>query len=61
MKLLVFYPIDIGGAGDMLACTFLYALAQGQDYRTTGEFARLVACKVVSQCGPRLKADSMQN
>jgi sugar/nucleoside kinase (ribokinase family) len=31
-------------------------LAQGHDYATAGKFANLAASKVVSQFGPRLKA-----
>jgi sugar/nucleoside kinase (ribokinase family) len=48
--------IDTNGAGDMFAGAFLYALAQGHDYATAGKFANLAASKVVSQFGPRLKA-----
>jgi len=49
--------IDTNGAGDMFAGAFLYAIAQGKNYKTAGEFASLAASKVVSQFGPRLQAE----
>ncbi len=49
--------VDTNGAGDMFAGAFLYALAQGKSYKTAGDFASLAAAKVVSQFGPRLKAE----
>jgi len=49
--------IDTNGAGDMFAGAFLYALSQGYDHKIAGEFANLAASKVVSQFGPRLKAE----
>jgi sugar/nucleoside kinase (ribokinase family) len=49
--------IDTNGAGDMFAGAFLYAIAHDKNYKTAGEFASLAASKVVSQYGPRLKAD----
>jgi len=49
--------LDTNGAGDMFAGAFLYALAQGKDYKTAGDFASLAAAKVVSQFGPRLRAE----
>ncbi|RYZ88927.1 MAG: adenosine kinase [Moraxellaceae bacterium] len=49
--------VDTNGAGDMFAGAFLYALSQGKDYRVAGEFACVAASKVVSQFGPRLKAE----
>jgi sugar/nucleoside kinase (ribokinase family) len=50
-------PIDTNGAGDMFAGAFLYALSQAKDFKTAAEFANLAAAKVVSQFGPRLKAE----
>ncbi|MEN0038524.1 MAG: adenosine kinase [Cellvibrio sp.] len=50
-------PVDTNGAGDMFAGAFLYAINQGKDFKTAGEFANLAAAKVVSQFGPRLKAE----
>ena len=49
--------VDTNGAGDMFAGAFLYALTQGHDHTKAGEFASLAASKVVSQFGPRLKAE----
>lgn len=49
--------VDTNGAGDMFAGAFLYAITQGKDYKTAGDFASLAASKVVSQFGPRLKAE----
>ena len=49
--------LDTNGAGDMFAGAFLYAITQGNDYKTAGEFASLAASKVVAQFGPRLKAE----
>jgi len=49
--------VDTNGAGDMFAGAFLYALSQGNDHKKAGEFASLAASKVVSQFGPRLKAE----
>jgi len=50
-------PIDTNGAGDMFAGAFLYAINHGKDFRTAAEFANLAAAEVVSQFGPRLKAE----
>lgn len=49
--------LDTNGAGDMFAGAFLYAITQGKDYKTAGEFASLAASTVVAQFGPRLKAE----
>lgn len=50
-------PLDTNGAGDMFAGAFLYALSQGKDFKTAAEFANSAAAKVVTQFGPRLKAE----
>jgi sugar/nucleoside kinase (ribokinase family) len=50
-------PVDTNGAGDMFAGAFLYAISQGKDFKIAAEFANLAAAKVVSQFGPRLKAE----
>lgn len=50
-------PVDTNGAGDMFAGAFLYAISQGKDFKTAGEFANIAAGKIVSQFGPRLKAE----
>ncbi len=49
--------VDTNGAGDMFAGAFLYGLTQGHDFQKAGNFASLAASKVVSQFGPRLKAE----
>jgi sugar/nucleoside kinase (ribokinase family) len=49
--------VDTNGAGDMFAGAFLYAISQGHDFKIAGDFASLAASKVVSQFGPRLKAE----
>lgn len=49
--------VDTNGAGDMFAGAFLYALTQGHNFQTAGDFASLAASKVVAQFGPRLKAE----
>lgn len=49
--------IDTNGAGDMFAGSFLYALSQGQDYRTAGQLGCKAAAQVVSQFGPRLQPE----
>ncbi len=49
--------VDTNGAGDMFAGAFLYALTQGQDYETAGKLASKAASVVVSQFGPRLRAE----
>lgn len=49
--------IDTNGAGDMFAGAFLYALSQGQDSAQAAHFANRAAAQVVSQFGPRLRAE----
>jgi len=49
--------VDSNGAGDMFAGAFLYALSQGQDYAAAGALAVRAAAQVVSQYGPRLRAE----
>lgn len=49
--------IDTNGAGDMFAGAFLYAISQEHDFETAATFANLAAAKIVSQFGPRLKAE----
>lgn len=50
-------PLDTNGAGDMFAGAFLYAINHDKDFKTAAEFANCAAAKVVSQFGPRLKAE----
>jgi len=49
--------IDTNGAGDMFAGAFLYAITNGQSYVEAAQLANKAAAQVVSQYGPRLKAD----
>lgn len=49
--------VDTNGAGDMFAGAFLHAINHGKDFKTAAEFANRAAAKVVSQFGPRLKAE----
>ena len=49
--------VDTNGAGDMFAGAFLHAIIQGKDFKTAADFANRAAAKVVSQFGPRLKAE----
>ncbi len=49
--------IDTNGAGDMFAGAFLYALTSGQSYTEAARLANQAAAQVVSQFGPRLRAE----
>ncbi len=49
--------IDTNGAGDMFAGAFLYALSQGKGFEEAGKLASKAASVVVSQFGPRLRAE----
>lgn len=48
--------IDTNGAGDMFAGAFLYAITSGQSFESAARLANRAAAQVVSQYGPRLKA-----
>lgn len=52
--------VDTNGAGDMFAGAFLYALTQNASYEKAGQLASKAASVVVSQYGPRLKAEQHQ-
>lgn len=52
--------IDSNGAGDMYAGAFLYAVSQGHTCASAGKLASMAASRVVSQFGPRLKAQDSQ-
>lgn len=57
------YPVtavDTNGAGDMFAGTFLYGLTNGLGYAGAGKLASLASSRVVSQYGPRLTFDKVQ-
>lgn len=49
--------VDTNGAGDMFAGAFLHAISQGQTFDKAGQLANRAAAQVVSQFGPRLRAD----
>src|SRR5688572_29230473 len=52
--------IDSNGAGDMFAGSFMYAITNGHSCADAGKLASLASSKVVSQFGPRLKADQLK-
>lgn len=49
--------IDTNGAGDMFAGAFLYAITSGKTYAQAALLANHASASVVSQYGPRLKAE----
>ncbi len=52
--------IDSNGAGDMFAGAFLYAITNGHSHQEAGDLASAAAAQVVSQYGPRLRAEQHQ-
>lgn len=52
--------VDTNGAGDMFAGAFLYGITNGSSFAEAGRLASLAGSKVVSQYGPRLKREEMQ-
>jgi sugar/nucleoside kinase (ribokinase family) len=52
--------IDSNGAGDMFAGAFLYAISHGHSHAVAGRLAAFSASRVVSQFGPRLKWQAVQ-
>ncbi len=53
--------IDTVGAGDMFAGVFLYGVTQGMDFPNAGRLASIAASQIVSNMGPRLKGDQLQD
>ncbi len=49
--------IDTLGAGDMFAGAMLYGLSQGMSFHHAGDLAAQAAAKIVTQYGPRLRAE----
>ncbi|MEE2729491.1 MAG: adenosine kinase [Pseudomonadota bacterium] len=49
--------VDTNGAGDMFAGAFLYGLTHGYSFEQAGRLATKAAAQLVTQFGPRLKAD----
>ncbi len=52
--------IDTVGAGDMFAGAFLFGITQGMDYPRAGALASLAASRIVSNMGPRLPREQLQ-
>lgn len=52
--------VDTNGAGDMFAGAYLYSLSQSDDRERAAKFASRCAAEVVSQFGPRLRAEQYQ-
>ncbi|WP_226660909.1 adenosine kinase [Microbulbifer aggregans] len=52
--------LDTNGAGDMFAGAFLFAITHGHDFEQAAMLANRAAGKVVSQFGPRLRAEQHQ-
>ena len=48
---------DTNGAGDLFAGSFMYALTQGHSFAEAGKLACACSSQLVTQFGPRLKAD----
>lgn len=51
------HAIDTNGAGDMFAGAFLYGVNRDMSFAEAGELACRAAAQVVSQYGPRLRAE----
>ncbi|AMX01549.1 adenosine kinase [Microbulbifer thermotolerans] len=51
------HAIDTNGAGDMFAGAFLYGINRDMPFAEAGELACRAAAQVVSQYGPRLRAE----
>jgi len=52
--------VDTNGAGDMFAGAFLFAITHGHSFEDAAKLANRAAGKVVSQFGPRLRAEQHQ-
>ncbi len=53
-------PVDVCGAGDAYAAGILFAVSQGFDVQTAGQFAARVAAAVISRHGAQLAAEDAQ-
>nr|WP_244957550.1 adenosine kinase [Bermanella marisrubri] len=49
--------VDSNGAGDNFAGAFLYGITNGLDFAQAGKLASRISSQVVSQFGPRLRAE----
>jgi sugar/nucleoside kinase (ribokinase family) len=52
--------VDTLGAGDLFAGAFLYGLTGGMSFQQCGDLASLASSKIVTQFGPRLRAEQTQ-
>lgn len=52
--------VDTVGAGDMFAGAFLFGLTQGWSHKRSGELAAAASAKLVTNLGPRLRAQDTQ-
>lgn len=52
--------VDTLGAGDMFAGAFLYGLTHGWGFERAGELAVACSAKIVTEYGPRLDEETMQ-
>jgi sugar/nucleoside kinase (ribokinase family) len=53
--------VDSLGAGDLFAGAFLFGLTEGMNFQQAGDLASMASSKIVTQYGPRLKAEQTQN
>jgi len=51
--------VDTNGAGDLYAGSFLHAHANGLSLKQAGELASFASAQLVTQFGPRLKAEKL--
>jgi sugar/nucleoside kinase (ribokinase family) len=52
--------VDTNGAGDLFAGAFMYGLTHGLNFEQAGKLASKASSQIVSQFGPRLKAQQYQ-
>jgi sugar/nucleoside kinase (ribokinase family) len=52
--------IDTNGAGDMFAGAFMYGITNGHSFADSGKLASLASSKIVSQFGPRLEINQIE-
>ncbi len=52
--------IDTNGAGDLFAGAFLFGISQGFDFAKAGKLASFASSRLVTQFGPRLTIEKMQ-
>jgi sugar/nucleoside kinase (ribokinase family) len=52
--------LDTNGAGDMFAGAFMYGITNGHSFADAGKLASLASSKIVSQFGPRLELNQIE-